>query len=44
MKQLWNFQNDVLMEIAIMNQIDHENIVKLYDAYQNDNTMTLILE
>jgi len=32
------------MEIAIMNQIDHENIVKLYDAYQNDNTMTLILE
>ncbi|CAK8691829.1 unnamed protein product [Clavelina lepadiformis] len=37
-------KTDVLTEIAIMNQIDHPNIVKLYDAYENDNTMTLILE
>ncbi|XP_009858067.3 uncharacterized protein LOC100177233 [Ciona intestinalis] len=37
-------KEDVLTEIAIMNQIDHENIVKLYDAYENDNQMTLIIE
>lgn len=32
------------MEIAILNQIDHDNIVKLYDAFEYENTMMIILE
>nr|CAB3264139.1 myosin light chain kinase family member 4-like [Phallusia mammillata] len=37
-------KDDVMIEISIMNLIDNENVVKLYDAFENDNTMTLIME
>ncbi|XP_039256212.2 uncharacterized protein LOC120332930 [Styela clava] len=37
-------KEDVRHEISIMNSIDHENIIKIYDAFEYENTMTLIME
>lgn len=31
-------------ELEIMNHLNHRKLIRLHDAYDNDNTMTLILE
>ena len=37
-------KEDVQNEILLMNQIDHPNIVKLYDAIEHDCYVTLVME
>ena len=37
-------REDVQNEILLMNQINHKNIVKLYDAVEHDCYITLVME
>lgn len=36
--------NSVLNEIAVMNKLRHPRLIQLYDAYQIDEEVTLVLE
>ena len=37
-------KEDVKFELALMNQLNHPNIVKVYDAIEHDCYVTLVLE
>ncbi|XP_006872638.1 PREDICTED: myosin light chain kinase 3 [Chrysochloris asiatica] len=37
-------REDVKNEINIMNQLSHVNLIQLYDAFENKNSFTLIME
>lgn len=41
---LFFFQEDVKNEINIMNQLNHVNLIQLYDAFEAKNNITLIME
>lgn len=36
--------DDVIREINILRELNHENIIKLYDAFQNNQEAILVLE
>lgn len=38
------FQEEVKNEINIMNQLNHVNLIQLYDAFEAKNNITLIME
>lgn len=38
------FQEEVKNEINIMNQLNHVNLIQLYDAFECKNNLTLIME
>lgn len=38
------FQEEVKNEINIMNQLNHVNLIQLYDAFEAKNNVTLIME
>lgn len=37
-------QDEVKNEITIMNQLDHVNLVQLYDAFESKNDIILVME
>ncbi|KAM9191798.1 myosin light chain kinase 3 [Dugong dugon] len=37
-------REDVKNEINIMNQLSHENLIQLYDAFESKNNFTLVME
>ncbi|KAL2762500.1 myosin light chain kinase 3 isoform 2 [Daubentonia madagascariensis] len=37
-------REDVKNEINIMNQLGHENLIQLYDAFESKNSFTLVME
>lgn len=38
------FQEEVKNEINVMNQLNHVNLIQLYDAFEAKNNITLIME
>lgn len=38
------FQEEVKNEINIMNQLNHVNLIQLYDAFESKHNLTLIME
>lgn len=41
---LFLFQEEVKNEINIMNQLNHVNLIQLYDAFEAKNNITLVME
>lgn len=41
---LFFFQEEVKNEINIMNQLNHVNLIQLYDAFEAKNNITLVME
>ena len=39
-----NGKESLINEITLMRQLDHPNILKLYEVYETDDSMYLILE
>lgn len=37
-------QEDVKNEISIMNQLDHVNLIQLYDAFESKHDIILVME
>lgn len=37
-------QDDVKNEISVMNQLDHVNLIQLYDAFESKNDIVLVME
>ena len=37
-------QEDVKNEISIMNQLDHVNLIQLYDAFESKQDIILVME
>lgn len=37
-------QDSVRNEIAVMNQLDHVNLIQLYDAFESKNDIVLVME
>ena len=35
---------DIQREVSILSEVDHENIVKLYEVYENKSEVILVLE
>lgn len=40
---IW-FQDEVKNEIGVMNQLNHVNLIQLYDAFESRTNLTLIME
>lgn len=48
-QNLWNnihdsLQNEVKNEISVMNQLNHVNLIQLYDAFESKNDIVLVME
>lgn len=39
-----SFQDEVKNEIGVMNQLNHVNLIQLYDAFESRTNLTLIME
>lgn len=37
-------QDEVKNEITVMNQLDHVNLIQLYDAFESKNDIVLVME
>ena len=37
-------QDEVKNEITVMNQLDHVNLIQLYDAFESQNDIILVME
>lgn len=41
---LWCHKEDVKNEVNIMNQLNHVNLIQLYDAFESKSSFTLVME